>query len=131
MSAGSHLLQFSARIDVDPDEVIGAEGIRHLHLIADRPASVFASLTPADFQHLINALDGALALQIGLPNLPPLLNIDAGQARLPLNSALKAIRLMDDDLLLRLNLSVAKGPLMAHWGLNGGEQYLLPFLYLC
>ncbi len=129
MSAGGQLLAFCAQIDVPAERVLEAETIRDLHLIADRPAGLFAALQPADFQALLAETGGALSLQIGLPNLPPLLNIDAGRLRLPLDQALKAIARMEADLVLRLNLSLAKGPLLAHWGLNGGERFLLPFLY--
>ncbi|MFN2160480.1 MAG: hypothetical protein ACK2UN_00280 [Candidatus Promineifilaceae bacterium] len=129
MSAGSQLLQFGDKIEVQREEIRAAESVRHLHLIVDRPATIFAAVSTADYNRLMGELNGSLSLQIGLPNLPPLLNIDAGQPRLPLAEAVKAIRRMDPRLQLRLNLSVAKGPLLAYWGLNGGVHYLLPYLY--
>jgi len=124
------LLSFASALGIDAEQVRQAESIRNLHLSADRPVSVYAALPASAFEALQAAFGGALSLQVGLPNLPPLLNIDAGQLQAPLDESLRAISGLRGDLLLRLNLNVAKGPLLAHWGLNGGEMYLLPFLFM-
>ena len=130
MSAGPAILAFGAKVGIDREQIVSSESVRALHLSADRPAGVFGALEPADFERLLAELDGALSLQIGLPNLPPLLVIEAGQVRLPAPEGLRAIRGLDQDLLLRLTLDVAKGPLLAHWQLTGSDYFVLPFLYV-
>ncbi|MFN2107177.1 MAG: hypothetical protein ACK2UJ_20045, partial [Candidatus Promineifilaceae bacterium] len=65
MSAGSQLLQFGDKIEVKREEISAAESVRHLHLIVDRPATFFAAVSTADYNRLMDELNGSLSRQIG------------------------------------------------------------------
>jgi len=122
------LLQFCQLIEIDVATVKEGESPWSYNLSADLPAGTLKHISEYNLKNLVEFFGDSLTFRVGIPQ-SPLLEIVKGNIITKLDDAVENIAKRDDDLELRLDLSLNKSSILKRYKLDSDQYNAIFYLF--